>query len=556
MATQYKLIVKENVTASTSTPVFTAAAANTVVASVVGTDRGGAANAEVLVKKASGGIIELAYQAITTTTPTELLTAPVALEANDVLYVRTSLTGTNFIVSYVEDTASVAGQSIDVLSDVDTTGVVNGNALVYNSTSGNWEPGAGGGGANAMDDLTDVNATGPTGGDVLSWNSGGSKWVLDGGLQSLKQLLKNSGTQTGLYNTLNDTTKGYLTLNTDGATLKKNKTGIDFSENSPGIIDFLVQDDGVTPAEITAMRITNDTGVANAPQVVIGGIVADGTNTLTVIGDADFDSNVQVDGNLTVSGTLNATISTQNISDITTTSPAPGQRLEYNGTAWVNVNDAAAFGKVAVSGQSDVLADDSKDTLNIAAGNGIAITTDAGTDTVTIARDQEYSYEHDQSVGATTWTVTHNLNNDRPIVQCYDTTGEMIIPQTITITSANALSIVFGASQTGKAVVAGGVYTVAPRLHRTVVTGTTSLTGSNHLVGVTLSAAATITLPNPSSLNAGHQFIIKDEGGNMQTYNLTIDTAAGTIDGDSSKTVAVNYTSVTIYTDGSNYFII
>jgi len=456
MATQYKLIVQENVTAATSTRALLASAANTVVASVTGTDVGGAANVEVLVKKASGNIIELAYTAITTTTPTELLAAPVALEANDALYVRTSRTGTNFIVSYVEDTEAVAGQSINVLSDVDTTGVVDGNALVYDLASGNWIPGAGGGGASAMDDLTDVNATGPTGGDVLSWNSGGSKWVLDGGLQSLKQLLKNSGTQTGLYNTLNDTTKGYLTLNTDGATLKKNQTGINFSENSPGIVDFLVQDDGVTPAEITAMRITNDTGVANAPQVIIGGTVADGTNTLTVIGDADFDSDVQVDGNLTVGGTLNATISTQNISDIIPTSPTAGQRLQYNGSAWVNVNDAAAFSKVAVSGQSDVLADDNKDTLNIAAGAGINITTNATTDTVTIAKDVQDTYIHDQASGLTTWTVAHNLNNERPIVQVYDTTGEMIVPETITITDANNLSIVFAAAQTGKAVVAGG----------------------------------------------------------------------------------------------------
>ena len=457
MATQYKLIVKENVTGSSSVPVFTATAANTVVASVVGTDAGGSANVEVLVKKSAGAIIELAYKAITTTTPTELLTAPVALEVNDAIYVRTSRTGTNFVVSYVEDTANVAGQSITVLSDVDTTGVVNGDALVYNSTSGNWEPGAGGGGSSTLDGLTDTNIIAPASGDVLAYNSGTGDWMVDGALQDFKSILKSSGGGSLYYDTLNDTTKGYLTLNTDGATLKKNKTGIDFSENSPGIIDFLVQDDATpTPAEITAMRITNDTGVANAPQVIIGGIVADGTNTLTVIGNADFDSDVQVDGNLTVGGTLNATISTQNISDITTTSPTAGQRLQYNGSAWINVNDASAFAKVAVAGQTTVNADDNKDTLNIAAGAGINITTDATTDTVTIAKDVQDTYIHDQSVGATTWTVTHNLNNERPIVQCYDTTGEMIVPETITITSANALSIVFGASQTGKAVVAGG----------------------------------------------------------------------------------------------------
>lgn len=44
-----------------------------------------------------------------------------------------------------------------------------------------------------------------------------------------------------------------------------------------------------------------------------------------------------------------------------------------------------AFGTVAVSGQSDIVADAAADTLNIAAGSGISLTTNASTDTLTIA---------------------------------------------------------------------------------------------------------------------------------------------------------------------------
>lgn len=44
-----------------------------------------------------------------------------------------------------------------------------------------------------------------------------------------------------------------------------------------------------------------------------------------------------------------------------------------------------SFGTVAVSGQSDVVADVSNDTLTLAAGSNITITTNAGTDTITIA---------------------------------------------------------------------------------------------------------------------------------------------------------------------------
>ncbi len=44
-----------------------------------------------------------------------------------------------------------------------------------------------------------------------------------------------------------------------------------------------------------------------------------------------------------------------------------------------------SFGRVAVSGQDDVVAEVCGDTLTLAAGAGIAITTNATTDTVTIA---------------------------------------------------------------------------------------------------------------------------------------------------------------------------
>lgn len=50
-----------------------------------------------------------------------------------------------------------------------------------------------------------------------------------------------------------------------------------------------------------------------------------------------------------------------------------------------SVGSIQAFKTIAVSGQSDVVADVAADTLNLAAGTGIAITTNAGTDTVTFA---------------------------------------------------------------------------------------------------------------------------------------------------------------------------
>ena len=76
--------------------------------------------------------------------------------------------------------------------------------------------------------------------------------------------------------------------------------------------------------------------------------------------------------------------------DITTSAPTNGQALVWNasnsefepGTVASSTN---YFQTVAVYGQSDIVPDSTTDTLNFAAGSNITITTDASTDTITIA---------------------------------------------------------------------------------------------------------------------------------------------------------------------------
>lgn len=62
-----------------------------------------------------------------------------------------------------------------------------------------------------------------------------------------------------------------------------------------------------------------------------------------------------------------------------------GQTYNINGSAHTHAYAANSFSTIAVSGQSDVIADSSADTLTFAAGSNVTLTTDAGTDTVTIA---------------------------------------------------------------------------------------------------------------------------------------------------------------------------
>ncbi len=113
-------------------------------------------------------------------------------------------------------------------------------------------------------------------------------------------------------------------------------------------------------------------------------VVADGTNvvlatpstpsvlsfgTIAVSGQSDVVADAAAD-TLTLEAGTNVTITTDAGTDTVTISATAGA--------------TNAFGTVSVSGQSDVVADASPDTLTLAAGSGITITTDAATDTITI----------------------------------------------------------------------------------------------------------------------------------------------------------------------------
>jgi hypothetical protein len=150
MANNFKVKNFSNSTTNTSQALFTAAASTTLVKSIiVNCDKATPSATATLKLKKSGGAEELIKRVTVTSqdVSTELLYDVLPLEAGDALYATSTDTDLNFMMSWVENTASVIGQSIDVLSDVDTAGKANGDVLTYNSTSGNWEaeaPAAGG----------------------------------------------------------------------------------------------------------------------------------------------------------------------------------------------------------------------------------------------------------------------------------------------------------------------------------------------------------------------------------------------------------------------------
>lgn len=95
---------------------------------------------------------------------------------------------------------------------------------------------------------------------------------------------------------------------------------------------------------------------------------------------------------------------------------------------------------------------------------------------------------------------------------------------------------------------------------RRVVADDYTIGTQDYLIGIQsndLTASATLTLPAASSLLNGQTYLIKDEGGALNTHNVTITTTGSdTIDGQNSIVLESPYSSIQVYCNGSNkYFI-
>jgi hypothetical protein len=78
--------------------------------------------------------------------------------------------------SWIPGTASSVA-SLDDLTDVDVAGAETGNTLVYDTTTGLWTAAAPGVGALGLDDLNDVSTSGAADGDALVYDSDTDSWL-------------------------------------------------------------------------------------------------------------------------------------------------------------------------------------------------------------------------------------------------------------------------------------------------------------------------------------------------------------------------------------------
>jgi len=279
MATAYKIAQFTVTQANTSQQAFAASASNTVISSIICTDSNGA-TVTLSVKKGTTSM-QIVNQALTSNESVDLLVSPIALESTDkIMVTSTRPSGSNFVISYVEDTNSVSGQAIGVLSDVPNSIGTSGQVLAVNSGATSLEYVDQSGGASELNELSDVSTSGVSNGDVLVANSSGD-FSASGSLQELTTLLKSgssttltadgSGTSTdegrldltATEGKVKFATDSEMTLTSTTARLKTGVTEVKMTETSPGEIDFIVAA-GASGSEtaFTAAEI-NGTATAN-----------------------------------------------------------------------------------------------------------------------------------------------------------------------------------------------------------------------------------------------------------------------------------------------------
>jgi hypothetical protein len=122
------------------------------------------------------------------------------------------------------------------------------------------------------------------------------------------------------------------------------------------------------------------------------------------------------------------------------------------GTAAVTNTDKGSsqniFKNILASGQTTLVATSNNDSIILYPGNGIAITTDAATNTIEIASTYTPPTISYATTISATATVTHNLNTKDVIVQLYDTVTSDTVYADITRASVNTITVTFSAVPT------------------------------------------------------------------------------------------------------------
>lgn len=216
------------------------------------------------------------------------------------------------------DSAGTAGIALNDISDVDTTGVQDGNALVYDVATSQWIPGEGGGGGSYT--ISATAPASPSEGDVWFNSTNARSYIYYVDVDS-SQWVEIAGAEgaPGTPASLGDIPDVDIAAAQDG-----NALIYDAASNT------------WIPGEGGGKFTVSDTAPAEAE----GGDVWFNSNTgKTYIFYADYDSDQWVEIASNTTGYLDIA----QLNDVTIVNPVNGQALTFNGTAWVNSTPATTL---------------------------------------------------------------------------------------------------------------------------------------------------------------------------------------------------------------------
>ena len=338
---------------------------------------------------------------------------------------------------------AVSGQTtVAADSTNDTLTLVAGSNMTLTTNAGGdtvtFASSGSGGGAAASDILkrfvytTSSSVTAFTGNDdnsvSLSYTTGAVQVYLNGVLQKLTTDYAETNSTTitfanaipsgnvveivAYYRTIGTGNSVVNQFTGNGSTTGFTVTTAPVSENN-----LLVYIDGVyqqkTDYTVSGTTLTMDTAPGNGAKIEtvcnVGAITEAASLTLTgeldaatldISGNSDLDGDLLVGGNLSLDGNNKElrfyegsnyvgfeapALSADQIWALPAADGSAGFALKTDGSGTLSWGLAGgnAFETISVSGQSNVVADSSSDTLTLVGGTGLAITTAAGSDTIT-----------------------------------------------------------------------------------------------------------------------------------------------------------------------------
>ncbi len=285
---------------------------------------------------------------------------------------------TNLYFTNARADARIAAATFTTLSDVTAVGASDNNKILYYehaSTSFKWKVDAGGP-ANT-DALTE-------GSSNLYFTNARADARITAALIDEDNMATNSATRLPSQQSVKayvDAQAHYSSFNADFDTRIATKsinvlTDVNTSGAASGKI---LKHNG------SAWVVADDSGGIALTDLSVTTAAASGGGTLSYNNGSGVFTFAPAD----LTSYLTSTGALSSHTDVHTVAATDGQVLTWdNGNSrWAaaNASGGNAFKTLAVSGQSDVVADASDDTLTLVAGTGIVLTTNAGSDTVTIA---------------------------------------------------------------------------------------------------------------------------------------------------------------------------